>query len=82
MSTSIPVLGCPCPARELHGVIGLLESWLPQASDEVLDELAEFAFGPDPGPYQRRVEKLIELIGLTAARLRPASGHRDPRELR
>lgn len=78
MSTSTPVLGCHCPANKLHWVIGLLEAWLRQASDEVLDELAEFAYGPNPD--LGRVEELIELIGRTAAQLRPTLPCYGPRE--
>jgi hypothetical protein len=78
MSTSTPLLSCHCPATKLHWVIDLLESWLRQASDEVTGELAEFAYGPDPDPG--RVEDLIELIGRTAARLRPTMPSCEPRE--
>ena len=65
-----PSPDCACPAAALHWVIGLLESWLRQASDEVRDQLAEFAYGPEAA--LDRVEELIELIGLTATRLRLA----------
>ncbi len=78
MSTPTPWVGCHCPAAKLHWVIGLLEAWLRQASDEVTGELAEFAYGPDPD--QRRVDELIELIRRLTAELRPPPSHPAPRE--
>lgn len=78
MNTSTPRLGCHCPARTGHWVIGLLEAWLRQASDGVLDELAEFAYGPEPD--LGRVDELIELIRRLTAELRPAPSHPAPRE--
>ncbi len=78
MNTATPRPDCQCPARTGHWVIGLLEAWLRQASDAVLDELAEFAYGPDPD--LSRVDELIELIRRIAAELRPAPSHPAPRE--
>jgi hypothetical protein len=78
MSTTTASLRCRCPARTLHGVIGLLQAWLRQASDQVRDELAEFAYGPEPEPD--RVDELIELVGRVAAALRPDPPYGQPRE--
>jgi hypothetical protein len=58
-------------ADELHRAVSLVEDWLLHASDETLDELADFAYGPTHrGPDQLRW--IIELLGEAAARLRPA----------
>lgn len=78
MSTTTAPLRCHCPARTHHGVISLLQAWLHQASDEVRDELAEFAYGPDP--ELDRIDELIELVGRVAAALRPAPPYGQPRE--
>lgn len=76
-STTAP-LRCYCPANTHHGMISLLQAWLRQASNEVRDELAEFAYGPDPDPD--RVDEFIELIGRVAAALRPDPPYGPPRE--
>jgi hypothetical protein len=56
---------------ELHRAVGLVEDWLLHASDETLDELADFAYGPTRrGPDQLRW--IIDRLGEAAARLRPA----------
>jgi len=58
-------------ADELHRAVSLVEDWLLHASDETLDELADFAYGPTHrGPDQLRW--IIELLGEASARLRPA----------
>ena len=58
-------------ADDLARALGLVEDWLLHASDETLDELADFAYGPTHhGPDQLRW--IIELLGEAAARLRPA----------
>jgi hypothetical protein len=76
--TTTALVRCHCPARTHHGVIDLAHAWLRQASDEVRDELAEFAYGPDP--QLDRVDELIELVGRVAAALRPAPPYGQPRE--
>jgi hypothetical protein len=71
-------LRCHCPARTHHWVIDLLLAWLHQSSGIIRDELAEFAYGPDP--EFDRVDELIELLGCLAAALRPAPPYGQPRQ--
>jgi hypothetical protein len=57
-------------AEDLARAVSLIEDWLLHASEDTLDELAEFAYGPTrPGHDQLRW--IIELLGEAAARLRP-----------
>ena len=78
MSTSITAPPrCHCPARALHGVISLLQAWLRQASDEVRDELAEFAYGPDPDLDRvddHRADRARRRRAAPRPALRPAPG--------
>lgn len=78
MTTTTALLRCHCPARTHHGVIDLVHAWLRQASDEVRDELTEFAYGPDP--ELDRVDELIDLLGRLATALRPDPPYGQPRE--
>jgi hypothetical protein len=58
-------------AEDLHRAVSLLEDWLLHASPETLDELADFAYGPSHHG-QDQLRWIIDLLGETAARLRPA----------
>ena len=56
---------------DLHLAVSLLEDWLLHASPETLDELADFAYGPAHHGHGQ-LRWIIDLLGETAARLRPA----------
>jgi hypothetical protein len=56
-------------AEDLARALGLVEDWLLHASDETLDELADFAYGHHGGHDQLRW--IIELLGEAAVWLRP-----------
>lgn len=56
---------------DLHLAVSLVEDWLLHASDETLDELADFAYGPAHHGHGQ-LRWIIDLLGETAARLRPA----------
>ena len=58
-------------AEDLHRAVSLLEDWLLHASPETLDELADFAYGPAHHGHDQ-LRWIIDLLGETAARLRPA----------
>ena len=58
-------------AEDLHRAVSLLEDWLLHASPETLDELADFAYGPSHHGHDQ-LRWIIDLLGETAARLRPA----------
>jgi hypothetical protein len=60
-------------SEDLCWAVGLVEDWLLHASDEALDELADFAYGPPPHHGRRRLRWIIELLGDAALRLRPAA---------
>jgi hypothetical protein len=57
--------------EDLHRAIGLVEDWLLHASDETLNELAEFVYGP-AHPGHDQLQWIIELLGIATTRLRPA----------
>ena len=57
-------------AEDLHRAVSLLEDWLLHASPETLDELADFAYGPSHHGHDQ-LRWIIDLLGETAARLRP-----------
>jgi hypothetical protein len=56
---------------DLHRAVSLVEDWLLHASDEALDELAGFAYGPAHRDHDH-LRWIIDLLGEAAARLRPA----------
>jgi hypothetical protein len=56
---------------DLHRAVSLVEDWLLHASDETLDELADFAYGPTHRG-QDQLRWIIDLLGEASARLRPA----------
>ena len=58
-------------AADLHRAVSRVEDWLLHASDETLDELADFAYGPTRHGHDQ-LRWIIDLLGETAARLRPA----------
>jgi hypothetical protein len=58
-------------AADLHRAVSLVEDWLLHASPETLDELADFAYGPAHHGHDQ-LRRIIDLLGETAARLRPA----------
>ena len=58
-------------AEDLVRALGLVEDWLLHASDETLDELADFAYGPTHRGHDH-LRWIIGLLGEAAARLRPA----------
>ncbi len=58
-------------AEDLHRAVSLIEDWLLHASPETLDELADFAYGPSHHGHDQ-LRWIIDLLGETAARLRPA----------
>jgi hypothetical protein len=62
------------PNEDLHWAVSLVEDWLLHASHETLDELADFAYGPAYRGHDGhdQLRWIIELLGATAARLRPA----------
>jgi hypothetical protein len=60
------------PFEDLRWVVGLVEDWLLHASDETLDELAEYVYGP-AHPDHDRLRWIIELLGEAGARLRPTA---------
>jgi hypothetical protein len=57
-------------AADLHRAVSLVEDWLLHASPETLDELADFAYGPAYHGHDQ-LRWIIDLLGETAARLRP-----------
>ena len=57
-------------AADLHRAVSLVEDWLLHASPETLDELADFAYGPAHHGHDQ-LRWIIDLLGETAARLRP-----------
>jgi hypothetical protein len=59
------------PDEELHWALGQVEDWLLHASDETLDELAEFVYGPIHHDH-KHLRWIIELLGEAGARFRPA----------
>jgi hypothetical protein len=52
--------------------LGLVEDWLRHASEETLDELADFAYGQPAHRAHPHLRWIIGLLGEAAARLRPA----------
>ena len=60
----------PDQADELRRLLGTVEDWLLHAGDETLDELADFAYGPTRHGHDQ-LRWIIDLLGETAARLRP-----------
>ena len=59
-------------STDLHLAVGLVEDWLLHASDETLDELADFAYGPTHHGHEQ-LRWITDLLGEAAARLRPAT---------
>ena len=55
---------------DLHRAVSLVEDWLLHASDETLDELADFAYGPTSRGHDQ-LRWIIDLLGEASARLRP-----------
>jgi hypothetical protein len=64
-------------AEDLARAVSLVEDWLLHASDETLDELADFAYGPAHRGHDR-LRWIIELLGEAAARLRPTPPPAEP----
>jgi hypothetical protein len=66
-------------AEELARAVSLVEDWLLHASDAALDELADFAYGPDPTRHGRHCLRwIIDRLGDAAARLRPSPAPAPP----
>jgi hypothetical protein len=57
-------------AEELHHELGLIEDWLLHASDETLNELAEFVFGIGDHDH-RRLQPFLDLLGIAVDHFRP-----------
>ena len=63
------------PGEDQRWAVTLVEDWLLHASHETLDELGDFAYGPDYRGRDHNRDQLrwiIDLLGEAAARLRPA----------
>jgi hypothetical protein len=65
-------------AEDLARAVSLVEDWLLHASDETLDELADFAYGPTHRGHDQ-LRWIIDLLGETAARLHPTPPPPAPR---